>query len=250
MSVDQTNVTYGFYNSVNGDRVYNASHFGSLFDGLISEGIYGLWQGQNGQKTNVFNVTPTTTPSLTVNIGPGKAWLGRTWTMNDAVTTATFDDVGVAGTSRIDAIVIVVDSSERTNRLDIKKGEASDNPQKPSFTYMEYPIAYVTISGTTHVITAADIEYAGGQERKKNGDVYSGGTPWVVSPLENIAIDAIIAEYKGEFDAWFNEMKGQLSEDAAYNLQIQINNMIKSGSTPLTDASILANGKIYFQYEE
>ena len=33
-------ITSGFYNSVNGDRVYDADQFGSLFDGIISEGIF------------------------------------------------------------------------------------------------------------------------------------------------------------------------------------------------------------------
>lgn len=33
-------INSGFYNSVNGDRVYDADQFGSLFDGIISDGVF------------------------------------------------------------------------------------------------------------------------------------------------------------------------------------------------------------------
>lgn len=32
--------TFGFYNSLNGDRKYNAEQVSSIFDGLISDGVY------------------------------------------------------------------------------------------------------------------------------------------------------------------------------------------------------------------
>ena len=32
--------TYGFYNSKNHDRTYNAEQMSSIFDGLIEDGIY------------------------------------------------------------------------------------------------------------------------------------------------------------------------------------------------------------------
>ena len=35
-------VTYGFYNSSNGDRKYNAEQFGSIFDGIILDGVFEL----------------------------------------------------------------------------------------------------------------------------------------------------------------------------------------------------------------
>ena len=33
-------VTYGFYNSINGDRKYNALEMSSIFDGIIVDGVY------------------------------------------------------------------------------------------------------------------------------------------------------------------------------------------------------------------
>ena len=33
-------VTYGFYDSTGGDRKYNALQMGSIFDGIIQDGVY------------------------------------------------------------------------------------------------------------------------------------------------------------------------------------------------------------------
>lgn len=33
-------VTYGFYNSIKGDRKYNALEMSSIFDGIIVDGVY------------------------------------------------------------------------------------------------------------------------------------------------------------------------------------------------------------------
>ena len=33
-------LTYGFYSSTNGDRKYSADQFGSLFEGIITNGVF------------------------------------------------------------------------------------------------------------------------------------------------------------------------------------------------------------------
>ena len=33
-------VSYGFYNSLNGDRKYNARHMSMIFDGIIRDGVF------------------------------------------------------------------------------------------------------------------------------------------------------------------------------------------------------------------
>ncbi len=33
-------VTFGFYNSVNGDRKYDAIQMSSIFDGIIRDGVF------------------------------------------------------------------------------------------------------------------------------------------------------------------------------------------------------------------
>ena len=55
-------VTYGFYNSLNGDRKYNAEQVSSLFDGLIIDGVF-------ASVGMAFAVKATT--GITVNVGIG-----------------------------------------------------------------------------------------------------------------------------------------------------------------------------------
>ena len=66
----------GFYNSVNGDRVYDAEQFGALFDGIISDGVF-------PNVGNHFLVRPGTN-EMAVYVGSGKAWLNRRWVENTA----------------------------------------------------------------------------------------------------------------------------------------------------------------------
>ena len=33
-------LTYGFYNSQNGDRMYDATDISSIFDGIIKDGVF------------------------------------------------------------------------------------------------------------------------------------------------------------------------------------------------------------------
>lgn len=110
-------VTYGFYNSLLGDRKYNATQISSLFEGLIIDGIF-------ASIGTCFVVKAD--DGLNVNVGIGKAWFQRTWTWNDAILPmeAPISEVLL---DRIDAIVIEVNASEavRENSIKFVKGTPS-----------------------------------------------------------------------------------------------------------------------------
>lgn len=69
-------VTCGFYNSLNGDRKYDAMQISSVFDGLIIDGVF-------ASIGTAFAVKAA--GGLTLNIGIGKAWFNHSWTLNEAV---------------------------------------------------------------------------------------------------------------------------------------------------------------------
>lgn len=164
--------TYGFYNSIDEDRVYDAIQFGSIFDGIISDGVFRTI----GDK---FSVTANGTNS-TVLIGTGRFWFQHTWGLNDTPYSLTLPTVD-ASKARIDAIVIEVDHNDlvRATSLKVVKGTAASSPQKPSLTkagkIYQYAIAYVTrrplAIENPSIVKTADVEYVVGKSE----------TPWVSS---------------------------------------------------------------------
>ena len=160
--------SFGFYNSKDGDRKYNATHFGKLFDGIITDGVLA---GAPAPLNSMFSVEPKEQPNLQVTLNPGKAWLMHTWNILDSKTTITFNQA-TANYKRTDAIVLEVNNNytelegsyPRTNSIKIVEGpnvliSSADAP--PALTQVfnannterriwQYPIAYVTIYGSNY----------------------------------------------------------------------------------------------------
>lgn len=160
-------VTYGFYNSLNGDRKYDAKQFSSVFDGLLEDGVFST-------VGTAFSVTAN--PSMVDSgnmliVGPGKAWFYHTWILNDNDLVLELSEAD-AVLDRIDAIVIDVDArdSVRENSIKVIEGEPSSSPTKPrllptptsSNDHRQYAIAYVTRHAGSTSISQSDIEYVVG----------------------------------------------------------------------------------------
>ena len=128
-------ITSGFFNSVNGDRKYDAMQMSSIFDGLIIDGIF-------ASIGTAFVVKATT--AQTVNVGIGKAWFNHTWTLNDAVLPLECPDSELL-LNRIDAIVLEVNTTEtvRENSIKIIRGTPATDPSRPTLikegTIYQYP---------------------------------------------------------------------------------------------------------------
>ena len=209
-------VTYGFYNSIKGDRKYNALEMSSIFDGIIVDGVY----MSIGDALNVKS-----SGGMGITVGIGRAWFNHTWTLNDSIMPLTLESSDVL-LNRIDAVVLEInnDSDVRKNTIKILKGTPASNPVKPSLIKSEmvnqYPLAYITIGKGVLSISQSNIENAVG----------TSACPYVTGVLKGMDIDKLVAQWGAQwaewlssntdaFNTWFNEMKNQLSEDAAGNLQ-------------------------------
>lgn len=220
-------VTYGFYNSINGDRKYNALEMSSIFDGIIVDGVY----MSIGDALNVKS-----SGGMGITVGIGRAWFNHTWTLNDSIMPLTLESSDVL-LNRIDAVVLEInnDSDVRKNTIKILKGTPASNPVKPSLIKSEmvnqYPLAYITIGKGVLSISQSNIENAVG----------TSACPYVTGVLKGMDIDKLVAQWgaqwaewlssntdawkafmsenSSEFESWFQEMKDQLSTDAAGNLQ-------------------------------
>lgn len=114
-------LTYGFFNSVNGDRRYDAEDFGRLFDGILTDGVY---------PTIGDHFAPRFISKDAFEIGSGRAWFDRTWTNNSNSLIMAPEAADVAY-SRIDSVILEVNHKTRENRIFYDKGAPSSNP-KPS----------------------------------------------------------------------------------------------------------------------
>ena len=254
-------VSYGFYNSKNGDRKYNASHLNTLFDGVIQDGVF-----------QTIGDTLAVVPGggLSVNVKSGKAWFKNSWILAEGITNIGLDSPPtIGGRSRIDAIVLDIDKratdayDKRESSIKVVKGSVSTSPEKPDLIYTDnwvgpdteshgpwyqIPIAWVTVANGIDAITASMIE-------NNIGITYTEETaklkscPYVMGAMQRFSVEQYVQQFEEAFDAWFQDLQNELDENQAAHLQHEIDTLISSGTTPLTSSDTLSEGKVYFQYE-
>lgn len=194
----------GFFNSVDHDRLYDATDISRLFDGLIRDGIFAsIGDCMVVKQSNQMNVT----------VGTGRAWFNHTWSYNDALYPVTIPPSEIL-MDRIDAIVLEINSVEavRANSIKLIKGTPSSTPIKPALTNTkevhQYPLAYVTVGKGVTSIRQADIENCVG----------TSVCPFVTGILEVISIEQLIPQWKdilnrfveentANFNTWMNGEK-------------------------------------------
>lgn len=191
-------LTSGFFDSVNHDRKYNTLQMSSIFDGIIRDGVF---------MSIADKLMVDAESGMTIVAKPGRAWFNHTWTLNDAKLPLVVEQSELI-LDRIDAVVLEVNSSQavRANTIKMVKGTPSADPQKPTLTKSldvnQYPLAYVSVKHGVTVINQADITNAVGTSE----------CPFVTGILETMDIDALVAQWKSEWEVWINQMK-QNGED-------------------------------------
>jgi len=202
-------VTYGFYNSIGGDRRYNADQMSMLFDGLINDGVF----------MSIGDALMVTAASgMNINIGEGRAWFNRTWTNNDAQLQLTVDLSEVV-LHRIDTVVLEINSENatRANVIKIIKGTPASSPVAPTLTETEFihqhPICHIYVEAGVNEIIQANI----------TNTVGTSVCPFVTGILETVNINSLLAQWESEFQVWFATLEDILDENTAANLLNLIN---------------------------
>jgi hypothetical protein len=146
-------LSYGFYNSIGGDRKYNAEQLSSLFDGIINDGVF----ASIGDALTVSVVS-----GMSLKVGIGRAWFNNTWTYNDSDLVIVLDASEIAF-NRIDMIILEVNSSEdvRANSIKVLKGIPGTVPVAPTLTNTEtihqYQLAQIYIGSAVTEIVSGNI---------------------------------------------------------------------------------------------
>lgn len=211
-------ITYGFFNSLNGDRVYNADDMSEYFKGLISDGVYENVGG-------ALQVLASATPDMNVNVQTGRAIINSKWLENDAVEVLPITAAHVT-LNRYTAVVIHLDMSARTITLITKDGTPASTPTKPTLTngstVKEFCLAYVYVAAGATAITQANIT-----DNRAN----TNECGWITGLIEQVDTSTLFTQWQtayqnyydtmtAAFNSWFSTLTSEL-EVGAYIEQYQ-----------------------------
>jgi len=219
--------TSGFFNSVNGDRLYNADQMSKIFEGLISDGVY----ESVGDK---MAVQPNS--GMTIHIATGRGWFGRHWVENDTELRLTVADSDVL-LNRYVAVVVKVDDTDAVRDVIpyLKYSEFATTPVKPKMTrtetVKEYCLAYIYLKAGATAITAADIEDTRADEALCG---------WVTGLIEQLSSATLFSQFTAIFNNWFGGLQDLINENTEAML---VNALPVSETVTLTaDGWVSENG--------
>ena len=222
-------LTSGFFDSLNGDRKYNTLQLSSIFDGIISDGVYATYG-------NHFLVSPVS--GMQIKVGSGRAWLDHTWTLNTTDYPLTVEDAEVV-LKRIDTVIIEVDrrDSGRINRLRILKGTPASSPSAPTLTntdtLKQYPLANILVKPNVTEITTADI----------TNRIGTSALPWVTGIIDHVTADELVTQWRSEFDTLLDTLQAMISQVGQQTIldnSVGASAIIKTGDNAVTAATVKA----------
>lgn len=196
--------SYGFFNSMNGDRLYNADDVNTFLEGLVSPwGIY----------ANVDDMLQVTAgPGLSVNVGSGKASINHHWFRSTATENYALS-VAHQILNRYDVVALRLDYTERSAGIVIIEGTPASTPSIPNVirndSYFDLRLANVYIpAGATQVLQS----YI--NDRRYNRE----SCGFIAGLIEQLDLTAFGAQYNAwmreqasAFEAWFDTLTEQLN---------------------------------------
>lgn len=189
-------VTYGFFNSINGDRKYNADQMSNYFEGLVSDGVYNsVGNSMVVQASSGMNIT----------VGSGRAVIGSKWVKNDSALT-----LSVTGShptlNRYTAVVIKLDKVNRNITITTVDGTPASTPTYPTITntdtVMYLVLAYIYVGAAVTSISQSNIT-----DTRTDSTVCG----WVTGLIEQVDTSTLFLQWQEGFDTWFNALTAKLN---------------------------------------
>ena len=246
---------FSFFNSVNHDRKYKAEDWAQYFNSFLTNGVFPN-PGTNLQVT-------ATGSDMRIIISVGKAWINGYLYYIDTPLYLTLTNADGA-TNRIDRIVVQFDTANRKITAVVKQGAYATTPialaLERDADYYEIALADVAVNAGVTSITQSAITdqrmnttlcgWVNSLIQADTSTLFMQYQTWLNEQIIAHQSDAAVWEaqmatdetaFQQSFTSWFNLIRGQLSTDAAGNLQNQINN-ISGGATPAGKAAGYTTG--------
>lgn len=193
------------------DREYDAEQFAEYFANFISNGVYA---NPANQLKVVFDDSPN--KPFVVIVRKGKAYIDGYW-------YELTEDMEIAIPANTKAYIVkdvircTLDKAERKVSIVLEEDVTSDHPTNNNNRH-DLILSTIIVQPNASKLNAKDIT------DKRPDKTYCG---FVTGVIDQIDTTELFQQYDDAFQNWFNEMKDQLSTDAAGNLQIQIGNLQK-----------------------
>lgn len=183
-------VTYGFFNSLDGDRKYNADQMSEYFKGLVSDGVY----------ANVGNALQVLAgDDMQVKVQPGRMIIDYKWIDVDAVIDLTITAAHVIF-NRWTAIVARLDRTNRLIEITTVDGVASSNPQQPKMqndgVVTEKCLAMIYVKASATKITQTDITDMRPSEL----------CGWVTGLIKQVDTSQLFLQYHEAYQSFLEQM--------------------------------------------
>lgn len=210
-----------FFNSVSGDRKYQASDYAAYFNSFIANGVF------PNPGTNLQVVTNS---NMTVTVSIGKGWINGYFYLNDAILILPIE-VADGVLKRVDRIVLQLNTISRSITAKVKKGTFASTPvapvlQRDADAY-ELGIADVYIAnGATSIFQAniTDLRMNTGLCGWVNSLIQADTTAifnqyldWYAARKDEYNVDFLnwTTSERNAYDIWYAALTSQTTEDIA-----------------------------------
>jgi len=182
------------FNSIGGDRKYNATHWAEYFASFIGNGVF---------PNPSDNLQIVANNDMTVTVKAGIAWIDGYIMINDSDYILNIDPAdGIL--DRKDRVVARWDALDREIRVEVKKGELSSSPTAPSLQR----------DADAHELGLADISIAKGSIEIRQANIvdlrlnknYCGIVHGLIEQVDTTTLF-------NQYQAWINDKKNEFDQD-------------------------------------
>lgn len=204
---------FGFFNSVGGDRKYDADDISNFFYNLISDGV--LVTPASNLKVSAFR-------DMQVQVGAGYAMIKAKYYKADADNVLTLDAADPTN-ARIDRVVLTLNYAARNITLNVKKGTPAQSPTAPALSrtegvIWEIALADIAVAAGATAITAADIT-------DTRPDTTLCG--YITGLIDQIDTTDLFSQFTAAFNTWF----ANLTETLTVNVSVQMRRGVYTTAT-------------------
>ena len=186
---------YGFFNSRNGDRLYNADDISGFFYNLISNGVLA---------TPSTNLQVQAGSGMTVSVSPGYGMIQAKYIDLTTAQSVQLTEADIA-LDRIDRIVLRLDRQNRQIVIAAKTGTPAANPAAPALTrtadVYELSLARIAVAHGTAAITQAEIT-----DERSNTSVCG----YITGMIDQIDTTELFAQFTAAFEHWYDGVKDEV----------------------------------------